>query len=87
MEANSCSKMGKGGMVNRLEPEGPKYCNWNTGVWFRAAGWYEFIEKFSGENHGVSRTFSLSFDGVQVHIGSFKFEVTDKSISRALSLP
>lgn len=78
--------MGKGGTVNRLEPKGPEFCDWNTGVWFRAAGWYEFI-KFSGENYGVSRTFALSFDGIQVQLGSLKFEVTEKYIAKALSLP
>jgi hypothetical protein len=57
-------KIGKGGTVNRLETKGPEFCNWNVGVWFRVAGWYEFIAKFSGENYGVSRTFALSFDGV-----------------------
>ena len=64
MEANPSSKMGKGGKVNRLEPEGLEFCNLNVGVWFRDAGWYKFVAKLSGENYGVSRTFSLSFDGV-----------------------
>ena len=64
--ANPNLKMGKGGTVNRLEPEGPEFCDWNVGVWFRVAGWYKFITKSSGENFGVSRTFSLSFDDVQV---------------------
>ena len=58
--------MGKGGKVNRLEPEGPKFCNWNVGVWFRATGWYDFIAKFNGENYGVSITFVVSFDGIPV---------------------
>lgn len=79
--------MGKGGTVNRLEPEGLIFCDWNVGVWFRVAGWYEFKKKFSGENYGVSRTFFLSFDGVQVQLGTLKFEVTKKSIARALFLP
>ena len=56
--------MGKGGTINRIEPEGLEFCDWNAEVWFRVAGWYEFIKKFSGENYGVSRTFALSFDGV-----------------------
>jgi hypothetical protein len=56
--------MEKGGKVNRLEPKGPDFCNWNARVWFRVAGWYDFVTKFSGENYGVSRTFALSFNGV-----------------------
>ena len=56
--------MGKGGKVNILEPEGPEFYNWNVGVWFRDAGRYDFVTKFSGENYGVSRTFYLSFNGV-----------------------
>ena len=79
--------MGKGGKVNRLEPEGPKFYNWNARVWFRAARWYGFITKFSGENYGVSITFALNFDGIQVQLGSLRFEVTEKSIAEALSLP
>ena len=79
--------MGKGGTVNRLEPEGPKFYDWNVGVWFRATGWHEFIKTFSGENYGVSRIFTISFDGVHVHLGSLKFEVTKKSIAKSLSLP
>ena len=62
-------------------------CNWNEGVWFRAAGWYDFVTKFSGDNYGVSRTFSLSFDGIQVQLGDFQFEVIEQSIVEALSLP
>ena len=68
--------MGKGGKVNRLEPERLNFCNWNAREWFRATGWYNFITKFSGENYGVSRTFALSFDGVQVQLGDLRFEVT-----------
>lgn len=49
--ANPNSKMGKGNIVNRLEPEGLEFCVWKAGVWFKAAGWYEFITKFSGENY------------------------------------
>lgn len=65
--------MGKGGTVNRLEPGGPKFCDWKVGVWFRVAGWYGFIAKFSGEKYGVCKTFALSFDGVQVQLGTLKF--------------
>ena len=79
--------MGKGGKVNKLEPKGPDFCNWNAGVWFRAAGWYNFVTKFSGENYGVSRTFSLSFNGVQVQLGYLRFEVTKQSIAEAHPLP
>ena len=45
---NPNSKMGKDGTTNRLEPEGPKFCDWNAGVWFRATQWCDFITKFSG---------------------------------------
>ena len=68
--------MGKGGKVNILEPQGPEFCNWNTGVWFRVVGWYDFVTNFSGENYGVLRAFALSFNGVQVQLGSLRFEVT-----------
>ena len=74
-------------MVNRLEPEGPKFCDWNVGFWFRVAWWYEFIKKFSGEIYGVSWTFALSFDGIHVQLGTLKFEVIEKYITRTLSLP
>ena len=79
--------MGKGSKVNRLEPEGSKFCNWNVGVWFRVVGWYDFVTKFSGENYGVSRDFALSFNGVQVKLGSLRFEVIEQSIAEAQSLP
>ena len=79
--------MGKEGKVNRLEPKGSNFCNWNAGVWFRDARWYDFVTKLNGENYGVSRTFTLSFDGVQVQLGDLKFEVTEQSIVEALSLP
>jgi hypothetical protein len=79
--------MGKGGKVNILEPEGPDFCNWNAGVWFRATRWYNFVAKFNGENYGVSRTFALSFNGVQVHLGDLRFKVIEQSIAKVLSLP
>ena len=79
--------MGKGDKVNKLELGGTDFCNWNVGVWFRAIGWYDFVAKFIGENYGVSRTFALSFDGVQVQLGNLRFEVTKQSIVEALSLP
>ena len=60
--------MGKGGTVNRLEPDSFEFCDWNACVWFKSVGSYEFIKKFSGENYAVSKTFSLSFNGVQVQV-------------------
>lgn len=56
--------MCKGGTVNILEPGSSKFCALNIGVWFKSAGWYEFIQKFSNESYGVSRMFALSFDGL-----------------------
>ena len=73
--------------VNRHEPDSSEFCDQNAGVWFKSAGWYEFIKKFSGENYGVSITFALSFSGVQVQVGSLGFEVTKESMAEALSLP
>lgn len=69
-----------------MEPEGLDFWNQNAGVWFRDAGWYNFVTKFSGEKYVVSRTFSLSFDGVQVQLGDLRFKVIEQSIVEALSL-
>lgn len=79
--------MGKGGKVVILEAEGPYFYNWNAGVLFRAAGWYNFVTKLNGENYGLSKTFALSFNGVQVQLGDLRLEVTKQSIIEALSLP
>ena len=79
--------MGKGGTINRLEPDSSEFCDQNAGVWFTSACWYEFIHKFSGDNYGVSRTFWLAFNGIQVQVGSLGFEVTKQSMTKALPLP
>ena len=79
--------MGKGGTVNKLEPNSNEFCDQNAGVYFNYVGWYQFIQKFNGENYGISKTFYLSFNGVQVQVGSPGFEVTEESMVEVLSLP
>ena len=55
--------MGKGWALNRLEPENSQYYQENAKSWFQLVGWFNFIKKFSGENYGVSKAFSQTFDG------------------------
>ena len=53
----------------------------------QGSGFHDFLQKFSGENYGVSMAFAQYFDGQQVRVGSLKFKVTEAFISEATDLP
>ena len=78
--------MGKSGIVNRIEPSTVDQGNVVVQQILQGSGFYDFLQKFSGENYGVSMAFTQSFDGQQVRVGSLKFKVTEAFISEATGL-
>ena len=64
--------MGKGGHVNKKEPEGPDIMvsYEETKHIFDQDGWYMFFTKLYGHNYGVSHAFVEGFDGQRVRIGN-----------------
>lgn len=50
--------MGKGGVVNRVEPSRTQYAIAHAKVSFQITGLFNFTMKFSGHNFGVGRAFS-----------------------------
>ena len=55
--------MGKSGIVNRIEPSTVDQGNTTIQQILQGLGFYDFLQKFSGENYGVSMAFAQSFDG------------------------
>ena len=45
------------------------------------AGWLGFLQKFSGFNVVVSKSFAESFDGVNGHVGNVELRMTEEFIS------
>ena len=79
--------MGKSGIVDRVEPSNVDQVNATAKKILQGSGFYQFLQRFSGENYGVSMAFAQSFNGQQVSVGSLKFKVTKAFISEATSLP
>lgn len=46
-----------------------------------------FIEKFNGYHKEITKSFSRSFDGMEVEIVDIKFAVTESFIAEAIELP
>ena len=69
-------EMGKGGIVNRNEPEGPNRAITHDKGWFQIVGWFNFLHKFSGYDYGVVVAFMDSFDGYQVKLSNPMFEIS-----------
>ena len=79
--------MGKSGTVNRIEPSTVDQSNEVVRQILQGLEFFNFLQKFSRENYGVSMAFAQSFDGQQVRVGSLKFKVTEDFISEATGLP
>ena len=79
--------MGKSGIINRIKPSIVDQGNEVVHQILQGSGFYDFLQKFSGENYGVSMAFAKSFDGQQVYVGSLKSKVTKSFISEATGLP
>ena len=79
--------MGKSGIVNRIELSTMDQGNVTVQQILQGSRFYDFLQKFLGENYEVSMAFAQSFDGQQVHVGSIKFKVTEAFISEATGLP
>ena len=67
--------MGKGGNVNRSEPENNRFFDARTKPQFKSVRWYNFLQKNSGENVALAQAFSESFDGEKVKLGSKNFKI------------
>jgi hypothetical protein len=79
--------MGKSGIVNRVEPSTVDQVNVVVKQILQGSGFYRFLQRFSGENYGVSMAFAQSLNGQQVSVGSLKFKVTEDFIFEASGLP
>jgi hypothetical protein len=57
--------MGKGGHMNRKEPEGPEVMEAYeyTQIIFDRAGWYLFCTKLDGHHCAIAMSFAKSFNG------------------------
>jgi hypothetical protein len=57
--------MGKGGHMNRKEPEGPEIMEAyeDNRYIFDRAGWYLFCTQLDGHHYGAARAFAESFNG------------------------
>ena len=73
--------MGKSGIINRIELSTMNQGNEVVQQILQGSGFYNFLQKFSGENYGVFMAFAQSFDGQQVCVGSLKFKVIEAFIS------
>ena len=51
------------------------------------ARWLGFLQKFSGFNVAVSKSFAKFFDGVNAHVGNVELRLTKEFISQAIGLP
>jgi hypothetical protein len=79
--------MGKGGVVNIVEPVGLEFVIGLARGYLHIVGWMNFIETFLGHNYVVARVFAESFDGKHVKIGILSIDILKKFISRATNFP
>jgi hypothetical protein len=71
--------MGKGGIVNRKEPEGPEVMEAyeDCQIIFYREGWYLFYTKLDGFYYVVARDFSESFNGQWARIKNLVMQVIE----------
>jgi hypothetical protein len=64
--------MGKGGHVNRKDPEGPEIMEAyeDTHYIFDRACWYIFYTKLDGHHYAIAKAFDESFNGKRARIAS-----------------
>jgi hypothetical protein len=79
--------MGKSGIFNRVEPSSMEQIDASAKELLRRSGFYQFLQKFLGENYGVAMAFAQSFNGQQVSVGLLKFKITESFILEATGLP
>ena len=79
--------MGKSGIVNRIEHSTVDQVDAAVKQILQGLGFYQFLQRFLGENYGVSMAFAQSFDGQQVSVGTLKFKATEAFIFEAIGLP
>ena len=79
--------MGKSGIVNRVEPSILEHIDASSKERLQKSGFYQFLQKFSGENYGMALAFAQSSDGKQVSVSSLKFKITESFIAEAMGLP
>lgn len=77
------------GLLVRIELDGPKFMEGYPLLKniLRKARWLQFIQKFTGHNKEVMKTFARPFNGVEVEVGDPKFSVTEASIAVVTRLP
>ena len=77
------------GLIVRTEPIGVKYMEGYPQLkgMLQKVGWLCFIEKFNGYHKEITKSFSRSFDGMEVEIGDIKFSVTESFITEETKLP
>lgn len=72
--------MGKSRKVKRSEHEGPRHMIVYDDGWFKIAGWFNFLSKFSGLDYRVATVFIESFDGQNAQMGNLRMNVTEEFI-------
>ena len=55
--------MGKSGIVNRIEPSAVDQVDEAIKQILQGSGFYQFLQRFLGENYGASMSFAQSFNG------------------------
>lgn len=55
--------MGKSGFFNRVEPSTVEQTDTTIKEILQGLGFYQFLQRFSRENYGVSMAFAQSFNG------------------------
>jgi len=73
------------GLIVRTEPVRVKYMEGYPQLkgMLQQARWLCFIEKFNSYHKEITKSFSRSFDGMEVEIGDIKFAVTKSFIAEA----
>ena len=75
--------MGIGGNVNHFEPANTRFVDICAKAESKAANWYQFLRKFSGDNVVIAKAFVDIFDGEKVRIGSQNFKIIEIIIAGA----
>jgi hypothetical protein len=80
--------MGKGGHVNRKEPEGPEIMEdyEDSCHIFDRAGWYLFCNRMDGHHYTTTREFAESFNGQLSLFSNLVMQVTTDSIAVSCNL-
>ena len=55
--------MGKSGIVKRVDPSSVEQIDASAKELLQKSGFYQFLQRFSGEIYGVAMSFAQSFNG------------------------